>query len=106
MALKYVIAAILFLVPILAMTIYTPYEISYDQAYVEQVNQRALNYDGGGKVTDFTEATIMKYDAEGNYLRKQWKLQHQEIYWLINIGGAIFIGLFIAGFALMMSREY
>jgi len=83
---------ILFILPIIACLWYVPYDISYDQKYVNSVNQRAFENGDSNKLTDFKEATIAQYDAEGTYIEKEWKLNNQELYIFKAIIAGIIIG--------------
>lgn len=68
------------IVPMILCLLYVPYQISQDQHMVDTVNERALNYDGNGTVTDFTDAEIMSSDADLRYEKRAWKLEHKELY--------------------------
>jgi uncharacterized membrane protein (DUF106 family) len=87
---------ILLVIPIFAAIWWTPYDISYDKHYVETVNKRALS-DGysSDKITDLSEAIVAQYDALGNYEKKVWRLENQEIYYINNIIGFSLIGILI-----------
>ena len=75
---------------------YVPYEISHDQHMVDTINVRALDYEHPeGVITDFTEAEIMRLDAQEGYENKVWKLDHQELYWYAGIVRGILISLAI-----------
>jgi len=89
----------LFFIPMIIMVfVYTPYEISWDKHYIDNVNDRVLSYEGGEKMTDFTEAEIVKYDTQGQYEKKVWRQQNKEIYYLSNLGSGAIIGFFLQMF--------
>ncbi len=83
----------LFVVPIVIGFLMVPYDISYDEEYVNNVNKRAFSEINSNSITDMRDAVIAKYDAEGTYLKKEWKLKHKEIYYFEGIGYGILIGL-------------
>jgi len=84
----------LFILPILICGIIVPkYEMSWDKHYIKTVRTRAMEGYANNKLTDFSDAEIAKYDAEGKYEDKVWKLQHKEIYYFEGIGVGFLIGL-------------
>ena len=92
------VKALLFIIPILIGIWWTPYAISKDQMYVDNVVAKAYSTDGyntDGKITDFTRAERAKHDAEGKYINKVWKLEHKELYWLDNVGAAFLLALML-----------
>lgn len=99
-----VVQAFLFVFPILVGLLSVPYEISYDQKYVNEVNIRA--FQNNLKTTDFKEAMVAENDAEGNYIRKEWKLEHKELYWYQDIMMGIVLGLMFQIFNLFWSLGY
>ena len=85
----------LFVLPIILSFLYVPYKISYDKMYIESVNERALElgYKHGDELTDFSETVIARNDAQGTYLKKEWRQQNQEVYYIWAIVFGIFIGM-------------
>lgn len=82
---------LLFVLPIMIAIALTPYDINYDEEYIFKVNVRAFEGQDG-KITDFKDAVVANKDAQGDYVKKEWKLKNQEIYYLINILSGVFIG--------------
>ncbi len=88
----WIIAQMLLLfIPMIIGVVMTPYEISYDKGYVETVNPRVL--DGGSGDFNIEGAVEDWKDAEGTFYDKEWKLQHQELYYIYNITTGLVIGL-------------
>lgn len=94
------VQSFLFLLPIIIGLVFVPYNISYDQKYVDNVNIRAFEYEEG-KITDFSEAQVKKQDADGKYIRKEWKLENKELYYF----DAILLGS-ILGFFLQIGNVF
>lgn len=102
---------LLFILPILLGVIMTPYDIGWDQHYVDNVNERAFQDIADGKVTDFNEAVVSYQDSKGVYEKKVWHLQNQGYYyWFANIFWGVFIGfvlqLFNLGWGMIWSDHY
>ena len=89
------IQIILFILPIICFLIYTPYNISYDRYYVNEVRTRALNnnYSSGNSITDLTSAKIAESDIKGEFSKKVWRLQNQEVYYIDNVFNGFILGL-------------
>ena len=83
-----------------------PYQISYDEEYVSKVNPRAFQQNQEGKITDFKDATVAEKDAEGDYVRKEWKLKHKELYYFEGLLFGLFIGLVLQIFNMVWSDIY
>ena len=96
----------LFVLPFVFALILTPYNISYDKEYVSSVNVRAFEIMDNGKITDFREAVIAQEDAIGRYVEKEWKLQHQEIYYFNNLFAALLIGGMLQMFNPLWKMDY
>ena len=106
LALWIITQSLLFILPIIVLVFTVPYQISYDEMYVEKVIQQAEVYDGSLKATDFTEATRLSYQSEGKYIEKEWKLQNKEIYWYEALGGGFLLGLMFQMFNLFWKLDY
>jgi len=91
----FTVQSLLFILPIIMLLIYVPYDISYDELYVKDVNSRA--FESNNKLTDFKEAVVADNDANGKYIEKVWMLENKSIYYI----NAIFIGLLL-GFLLQL----
>jgi hypothetical protein len=89
-----VVQVLLFILPILISVGCTGYRISWDEHYVENVNQRAL-MDGYSinKATDFSDAQVARYDLSGHLEGKVWMLNNKEIYLFQQLGIGVLIGL-------------
>ena len=86
------IPTIVLLISLLIVVWWTPLEIDHDQHMVDTVNQRAWNYTSdNGTITDFTDAEIMSNDAQLEYEERVWKLEHPELYWIMNISMTLII---------------
>lgn len=71
-------------------TLYTPYEINHDQHMVDTVNKRAMAYEpANATLTDFAIAEILDNDAQLEYEERVWNLEHQELYYLGDLLGAL-----------------
>lgn len=84
---------LLFFIPVFVCLIIAPYNISYDKGYVETVNPRVL--DGGGGDFNIEGAVEDWKDTEGAFYYKEWKLQHQELYYIYGILSGIGLGLIL-----------
>ncbi len=90
----------LFILPIIVALIMTPYQIAYDEGYVNEVTPRVL--DNG---TNFEGAVEDWKDTEGAFYDKQFKLEHKELYYLANFGFGLLFGCLLQIFNLFWSLE-
>lgn len=83
----------LFGLPIILFIVYIPYEISYDEGYINEVIPRVLDNGEGfeGAVEDWK-------DSEGTFYNKKWKLEHKELYFFNNLFNGILVGIFLQVF--------
>ena len=94
-ALRNIVQLMLFIIPIVISLFCVDYYISWDQHYVENVNERVLNnHYGDNSITDFSDSVIAKYDSEGKYEKKVWKLQNKELYYYENFLMGVVLGAF------------
>ncbi len=95
---------LLFFIPIFVSIIMAPYTISYDKGYVETVNPRVL--DGGSGDFNIEGAMEDLKDTEGAYYYKEWKLQHQELYYIYGALNGLTIGALLQIFNFMWLLIY